>query len=104
MRRFEMKYLVSWESRQSASEETFARSLQVFSKWSPSPETTFKEFLGRVDGRGGYAVVETDNSAAIARDMAIFSAYFDMSVVPVLEIMDIAGIGAEAVEFRSSIS
>lgn len=76
----------------------------MFSKWSPSPDATFKEFLGRVDGRGGYAVVETENVAASARDMAIFGAFFDMSVVPVMEIKDVAGIGAEAVEFRSSIS
>jgi len=101
MRRLGMRYLVSWETRQTASEELQARSLQVFSKWSPSPETTFKEFLGRVDGRGGYAVAETENSAAIARDIAIFDAFFDMDVLPV---MDIAGIGAETVEFRSSIS
>ena len=99
-----MKYLVSWETRQSASEENQARGLQVFSKWSPAPEATFKEFLGRVDGRGGFAVVEADDPAVIARDMAIFGAFFDMSVYPVMEIMDIAGIGAEAVEFRASIS
>ena len=99
-----MKYLVSWETRQTASEELQARGLQVFSKWSPSPEATFKEFLGRVDGRGGFAVVEADNPAVVARDMAIFGAFFDMSVYPVLEVMETAGIAAEAVEFRSSIS
>ena len=99
-----MKYVVSWETRQTASEELQARGLQVFSKWSPSEGTTFHEFLGRVDGRGGYAVVETDDPALIAKDMAIFSAFFEMSVEPVLEIADIAMIGAEAVEFRASIS
>ena len=99
-----MKYVVSWESRQSASEELQARSLQVFSKWSPSEGTTFHQFLGRVDGRGGYAVVETEDPALIAKDMAIFGAFFDMSVHPVLEIADTAMLSAEAVEFRGSIS
>jgi hypothetical protein len=99
-----MKYMVSWESRQNASEENQARSLQVFSKWSPSEGTTFLQFLGRIDGRGGYAVVETDDPALIAKDMAVFSAFFDMSVQPVMDIADIAMIGAEAVEFRASIS
>jgi hypothetical protein len=99
-----MKYVVSWETRQTASEEVQARGLQVFSKWTPSEGTTFHQFLGRVDGRGGYAVVETDDPALVAKDMAVFSAFFDMTVEPVLEVADIAMISAEAVEFRASIS
>jgi hypothetical protein len=99
-----MKYVVHWESRQNESEELQARGLQVFSKWSPSEGATFHEFLGRVDARGGYAVIETDDPKLLAKDMSIFSAFFDMSVEPVLEVADIAMIGAEAVEFRASIS
>jgi len=99
-----MKYVVSWQTRQTSSEELQARGLQVFSKWAPSAGTTFHQFLGRVDGRGGYAVVETDDPALVAKDMAIFGAFFDMSVEPVMEIADIAMIGAEAVEFRAAIS
>jgi hypothetical protein len=43
-----------------------------------------------VDGRGGFAVVEADDPTLIARDMAIFSAYFEMSVYPVLNVQEIA--------------
>ena len=99
-----MKYVVSWEARQNASEEMQARSLEVFGKWSPSEGTTFHQFLGRIDGRGGYAVVETEDPALVAKDMATFGAFFDMSVMPVMEIADIAMISASAVEFRASIS
>ena len=98
-----MKYLVQWESRETASEATQARGLQVFSKWQPSEKATFHEFLGRVDGNGGFAVVETDDVATIARDMSIFSAFFKMSVFPVMEIAEIAGIGGDALEFRASV-
>jgi hypothetical protein len=97
-----MKYVVQWEPRQNASEEVQARSLQVFSKWTPSPNATFREFVGRVDGRGGFAVIDTDDVTTIARDMAIFGAFFDMSVYPVLEIQESAKIGGDAVEFRGS--
>jgi Protein of unknown function (DUF3303) len=97
-----MKYVVAWEGRGNASEEVQARSLEVFGKWSPSPETSFVQFVGRVDGRGGFAVVETEDVALIARDMAIFSAFFEMSVFPVLDIQETAQIGGEAVEFRRS--
>jgi hypothetical protein len=34
----------------------------------------------RIDSSGGFAVVETDAPALIARDVAIFSAFFDMNV------------------------
>ena len=95
-----MKYVVAWELRANASEEVQSRSLQVFSKWSPGEETNFLQFVGRVDGRGGFAVLETDDAAALARDMAIFTPFFDMSVYPVLDVQETARVGAEAVEFR----
>jgi hypothetical protein len=96
-----MKDIVQWENRQNAS-EMHARGLKVFSKWAPSEHATFKEFVGRVDETGGSAVIETDDITTIARDMAIFGAFFDMNVYPVLEIQDIAGTGGDAIDFRAS--
>jgi hypothetical protein len=55
-----MKYVVSWQPRPNMTEEMQARSLQVFEKWSPAEGTNFLQFLGRIDGPGGFAVVETD--------------------------------------------
>ena len=86
----------------NASEEVQARSLQVSGKWSPAQGTNFVQFVGRVDGGGGFAVVETRDVTLIARDMAVFSAFFHMSVYPVLDIQETARIGGEAVEFRRS--
>ena len=40
----------------------------------------------------------------MAKDMAIFSVWFEMSVVPVLDIMDSTTAATEAVEFRASVS
>ena len=97
-----MKYVVSWETRANASEEVQARSLQVFGKWSPAEGTNFVQFLGRVDGRGGFAVVETDDVTLIARDMAVFGAFFDMSVYPVLDVQQTAQIVGDAIQFRQS--
>jgi hypothetical protein len=97
-----MKYVVSWQPRSTETEEVQARSLQVFSKWSPTEGTTYLQFLGRIDGSGGFAVVETD-PALIACDVSIFSAFFDMNVYPVLDIEEAARIGGAAVEFRQSV-
>ena len=99
-----MKYVVAWEGRAGGSEDVQAHSLQVFSKWAPAEGTTFLQFVGRVDGRGGFAVVETEDVSLVARDMAIFTAFFDMSVFPVLDIQESSRIIGEAVEFRQAAS
>ncbi|HSV40232.1 MAG TPA: DUF3303 family protein [Nocardioidaceae bacterium] len=99
-----MKYVITWTARPNVTEESQARGLQVFGKWVPSSDVTFEQFLGRVDQQGGYAVVTTDNPQAIARDMAIFGTWFEMTVVPVLEIADATVQAADALEFMASVS
>jgi hypothetical protein len=99
-----MKYVITWAVRPSVTEESAARSLQVFGKWSPSEGADFKEFLGRVDGQGGFAVVETDDPSLIAKDVAPFGSWFDFSVYPVLEIAETAALDTQAVEFLASVS
>jgi hypothetical protein len=45
-----MKYVIAWEDRGAGgatAEELQARSLQVFSKWSPAEGANFLQFLGR---------------------------------------------------------
>jgi hypothetical protein len=60
-----MKYVLSWTARSGGSPADFEiaerRSLDVFSKWSPAADVTFHQFVQRVDGEGGFAVVETGN-------------------------------------------
>jgi Protein of unknown function (DUF3303) len=103
-----MKYLVSWTARAGGSaadnEETVKRSLAVFAKWSPPGDATFHQFLGRLDGTGGFAVVETDNPASVAEGPAKFGPYFDFDVVPVMDITETAQAANEGAEFRDSVS
>jgi len=99
-----MKYVISWVAKPNTGEAEAARSLQVFSKWAPSEKATFEQFLGRADAKGGFAVVTTDDINTIAHDMAIFGTWFDMEVIPVIEIGDLAALSTEALEFMASIS
>lgn len=99
-----MKYVISWVAKPNMGEAEAARSLQVFSQWAPSEKVTFEQFLGRADAKGGYAVVTTDDINAIVHDMAIFGTWFDMEVVPVIEVGDLAAISGEALQFMASIS
>jgi hypothetical protein len=97
-----MKYVVSWVPRPNTTEESAARSLQVFGKWTPAG--TFHGFYGRVDGQGGFAVVEVDDPAVVAKDVAPFLPWFEFAVHPVIDIADTAAIGADAIEFRASVT
>ena len=68
-----MKFVVTWKVRSGASaadnEAAAARTLEVFGKWSPPSDETFHQFLGRLDGTGGFAVVETDNPDSLAEEI-----------------------------------
>jgi Protein of unknown function (DUF3303) len=98
-----MKYVISWVAKPSLGEAEIARSLQVFGKWTPSDKVTFEQFLGRADARGGYAVVTTDDINAVVHDMAIFGTWFEMEVVPVVEVGDLAALSGEALQFIASV-
>jgi hypothetical protein len=100
----DMKYVLEWKPRSGGSAQenlaSMKRSLEVFNKWTPS--MTVHQFVSRVDGQGGFAVGESDDPAAVARDCAIFSPFLDFAVHPVLDIQEgVAALGA-AVDFNET--
>ena len=99
-----MKFHVSWTPRLGGSgrenEETLQRAYEIFGRWKPT--ATVHQFLGRVDGRGGFAIVETDDAEAIARDIAAFVPFLDYEVHPVLDIDRSTAVDQEAIQFRGS--
>jgi hypothetical protein len=76
----------------------------LYSKWSPPKGTTFHQFLGRLDGGGTFAVVETDNPAEIAETTSQFGPYVEYQLYPVLDIEDTVGAAQHGVAFRESVS
>ena len=98
-----MKYLISWEAHQGLSFDDAKRSLAVFSKWQPDPSVTFHQFVQRADGRGGYAVVETENGAALLRDAMTFGIWFDFKAEPVIDILDAIVVNQQVVDFIDSV-
>ena len=64
---------------------------------------TFHHFLARLDARGGYAVVESDNPILVAEGPAKFAPWFDFEVTPVLDMTEAVTIAQEAIDFRDSI-
>ena len=103
-----MKFVVTWTERAGGSatenEAAAARFLELLSKWSPPSDQTFHQFVVRADGRGGFAVVETDNLAGIALSNFKFDPFLEFAVYPVLDVEEATGLVAEAAEFRKSIT
>jgi len=102
-----MKYVIMWKTPITMPEETLARAFKVFDAWysrqGQSKSLNYHEMLGRVDNSGGFMVVETDDIAALTKEAALFTPYYDCNIFPVMEIANFAQAGREAVEFRASI-
>jgi hypothetical protein len=102
-----MKFVVSWKVRSGASavdnEGAAARVLEVFAKWSAPSDETFHQFLGRLDGTGGFAVVETDNPDSLAEAPSKFGPYLDFEIIPVNDIGETTRILSEGVAYRASV-
>ena len=102
-----MKYVLSWSNRPGGSskenEESAKRSLELFSKWEPPAGVTFHQFVGRLDGEGAFAVVETDNPTDILDASAKFNPLKVFTVHPVIDMAEWAQKLQEGVEFRDAI-
>lgn len=96
-----MKYVIEWHSRAggSAAENlaSMKRNMEVLSKWTPG--ATMHEFVERVDGTGGFAVVEADDPTVIAKDAAIFAPFLEVGVHPVLDMQAAVGVLQQAIDF-----
>ena len=98
-----MKYVISMTFlRNGSAAENIAGQkalLDLYAKWKPPAGTTFHQFLGRIDGGGTFAVVETDNPAELMDTTSKFGAFVDYQIYPVVEIADAVQAGNEAISF-----
>jgi hypothetical protein len=96
-----MKYVIEWHPRGGGSSAenlaTTKRSLEVLAKWTPGG--TVHQFVSRVDGGGGFSIMETDDPTVVARDCAIFAPFLELTVHPVLDIETGVGVLHDAVDF-----
>jgi hypothetical protein len=103
-----MKYVISYTLRLNGSaaenEAAAKRLLELYSKWTPQASMTFHQMVGRVDGNGGFAVVETDNPMDLLDATSKFGAVIEYQIHPVVDVADSVRVAQEGVEFRESIS
>lgn len=97
-----MLFHVEWEFVDTA-ESSEKRSLQVFSKWQPPEGAQFKGFYGFADGSGGFAIVEADSAATMARTTAPWTPWLRFTMRPIVPIEEATAIAGEAITFRESV-
>ncbi|HEV3309945.1 MAG TPA: DUF3303 family protein [Chloroflexota bacterium] len=101
------KYLVSWKTRQEGTAQQNhdggKRLLDTFAKWQIPADQNFLQFLARIDGQGGCAVVETDNPAGLSDAPSKFGPWLEFEITPMVDIMDNIAVIADGAEFRESI-
>ena len=102
-----MKYLMTYTSRLSGSaaenEQSVKRALEVFSKWTPPQSSTFHQWVARVDGNGGCAIVETDRIADLLDGVSKFAFINEFEIHPVVELAEAMQALQAAVDFREAI-
>ena len=103
-----MKYVMTWTVRLGGSAEdneaAARRGLELFSKWQQPASTTFHQFVSRLDGSGGFAVVETDNPADLLDGTSKFFTLNEFQLYPVVDMAEWVRAAQDGMEFRESIS
>jgi len=95
----------SWVRRDSgASEDGDRRVLAILERFEVPDGVTVHAWVERVDGTGGFGVLETDDPVALGAGFPLFNPYFSFEVVPVLQHADGVAALAAAVALRDAIA
>lgn len=97
-----MKVVLSYTFRSGGSaaenNKAAAASQQLLDKWMPSQAELIKEWVSRVDGNGGFAVLEGDiDLAQLYKDMVTWSPWLEFEVCPVLDIGEATPLAQEGI-------
>ena len=100
-----MKYVMTWWERPGGShtdhEAAQRRVLDVFQNWYVPDTLDVHQFVVRVGEFGGYAVVETDDMAAVEKLTTIF-AMFRFRLEPVMDVVDAVAAQTEGIAWRET--
>jgi hypothetical protein len=97
-----MLFHVSWQFA-NPSEEGQRRSLRVLQKWQPPAGAQFQGFYHFADGSGGFAIIEVDSAATMARTTAPWTPWLRFTVTPIIPQEEATHIDTEAQGFLASI-
>jgi len=95
-----MNYVVTFEyPYKPADDEETAIAFKVFDSFNAKkpdlPQVKIHAYFGRLDGHGGFVVVETDEPPALLRIALMFQPFFEYYIYPVVDIQDFASVSRE---------
>lgn len=94
----------TWTRRpDSVNQDADARVVALSNNFSPDENLKIHAWVQRVDGSGGFAIIETDDVAGLAAGVAIFATEFSFQITPVVEHDQYIASLTTAVTFRKSI-
>jgi hypothetical protein len=100
-----MKYVLAFEVRQATHEadrvEEGERLMTLVQTFQPS--STILQWVHRIDCRGGFAVMETDDPVSLISDVAGMASFLEVTVYPVVDFVEALPAILRGQEFRASI-
>ena len=99
-----MLFQASWIRRDGLTEEAERRLLSILEKFEVPDGVTVHSWVERIDGNGGFGLLEADDAQALAAGFPIFTPYFSFEAVPVVQHADGVAALAAAVAFRDGLS
>lgn len=102
-----MKFVLAYTVRSSGSVADNVAAgeaaQKLLSNWTPDPAATIHQWVQRCDGRGGFAVLDTDNAAALYKDLATWAPWLEFQAYPVLDILEANPLTDEALAAARSV-
>ena len=102
-----MKYVLMFTPQEGGSEEeryeAARRAQQLLQKFTPAKSATIHQWVTRIDGQGGFSVVETDNEEDLLRDLTLWSSFVEFRCYPVIDIDRATPIVDAALRVRESL-
>ena len=100
-----MKYVIGWKRKRHGTtaeyEEGQRRIIALMRRWKRPEGVTIHQWVVRAGATGGYAIVETDDLAAVHEATRVFSGV-NFSIEPVLDVDVALAATGQAIEWRDA--
>ena len=102
-----MKFVLSYTVRSGGSVAENVKAgeaaQKLLSNWTPSPAATIHQWVQRCDAGGGFAVLDTDDAAALYKDLETWAPWLEFQAYPVVDILDATALTDEALAIARSV-
>jgi hypothetical protein len=99
-----VKYLLAYKFRLNGSvgdnEASMRRAFELFAKFKPVEGLTVHQLMGRLDGNGGFSILETDKPLVLADQTTKFNVFAEYEIYPVADLPEVIALIGEGMAFR----